>query len=374
MFIAEIFFLTILLIYAFLICRYLKAWTENREYRHSTLQSYPCFSVIIPFRNEQASLPLILNDLLLQDYPPGCMEIVLVDDHSTDRSVELAGNICPELQKAKLIKLPEGKTGKKEALLAGIENAMYELIVTTDADCRVGRQWLSTLASYYNEFNPVMIIGPVIPDFRKNGFFHYFQQLEMISLIGSGAASALLGKPIYCSGANLCYAKEKVYELDDPLARSIASGDDTLLLLQLKKDYGSRIRFLKSLSAMAVTKTEENIYGFLIQRSRWVSKSKHYRDYEIILPALLVLFTNMALIVSLFLMLSGKVIWLFPVLFAIKLVTDGLFLNYLLKFFRIKFRLVFYFFSSLLYPFYLITILCINIFLPYNWKGRKVNR
>lgn len=361
-----------MILYVWLISGYWKAWTGYPEFEPHNLKSTPCFSIIIPFRNEEANLPFILNDLILQEYPAQCTEVLLIDDHSTDQSAKLAENLLHNITNIKLIQLPEKKSGKKEAILKGIENATHDLIVTTDADCRVGRYWLQTIASYYNEFCPVMIIGPVIPENRKKSFFHYFQQLDMVSLIGSGAASAITGKPIYCSGANLCYNKEKVYELDDPLVRSVVSGDDTLLLLQLKKDNRGSIRFLKSLSATAITKTEDKISGFLIQRSRWISKSTYYRDPEIILPALLVLFTNMVLIASFFMMLCGKMIYLYPVLFCIKLLIDGWFLKDLLKFFRMKFRFIFYIFSSLLYPFYLLTILFINFLIPYQWKGRRI--
>ncbi len=372
MFIVATVFIIIMILYVWLISGYWKAWTGYPEYKPHNLKSTPCFSIIIPFRNEEANLPFILDDLILQEYPDLCMEILLVDDHSIDQSAQLAANICHKVSNIKLIQLPEEISGKKEAILKGIENATHDLIITTDADCRVGRYWLSTLASYYSEFYPVMIIGPVIPENRGKSFFHYFQQLDMISLIGSGAASAIMGKPIYCSGANLCYAKEKVYELDDPLVRSVVSGDDTLLLLHLKKDNRGSIRFLKSLSATAVTKTEDKISGFLIQRSRWISKSTHYRDPEIIIPASLVLFTNMVLITSFFMMLCGKMMYLYPTLCCIKLLIDGWFLKDLLKFFRMKFRLIFYFFSSLLYPFYLVVILLINFLITYQWKGRRI--
>jgi glycosyltransferase involved in cell wall biosynthesis len=372
MYIVAIVFPAIMLFYILLIYKYYTEWKKYPEYKPFKSAVYPYFSIIIPFRNEQANLPVILNDLTLQEYPVGNFEIIIVDDHSTDQSAGVIKDFCQQNPACKFYQLPEEKTGKKEALLKGIENASHELIVTIDADCRYGRQWLSTLASFYIDNQPIMIIGPVIVDSGNDSFFHYFQQLDMISITGSGAASAMAGKPIYCSGANLCYVKRNVIELDDPLVKSISSGDDTLLLLQLKKRYSSRIKFLKSLPALALTKPEKDIFSFFVQRSRWISKSRHYHDFDILFPALLVLITNIVLITSFFLMVCCKMAWLFLGLFTVKLIFDGMFLKELLKFFKIKFRWLPYFFSELFYPFYLMIILFMNFIIPLKWKGRIV--
>jgi cellulose synthase/poly-beta-1,6-N-acetylglucosamine synthase-like glycosyltransferase len=362
----------LLVLYAALIGGYWLNWEKYPEYVPEEGKNKPGFSVIIPFRNEQHHLPFLLNALVLQEYPLDKMEVILVNDHSHDQSVKIIRDFCIKHSHFKLIHLQPREYGKKIAINAGIQASKRELIVTTDADGRPGKKWLSCLASYYADFSPAMIIGLVSPETNSDIRLGYFQQLELISLVGSGAASAMGGKPIYCSGANLCYPKDSYHRFKDPLLRSVASGEDTFFMLQLKKHCRNKIHVLKSKDAVIHTKTEGTLTGFMKQRSRWISKSTHYRDREIVYSALVVLLTNLALVLTAILTACGRQPWLFVVMLLIKLFIDGLFLQSLAKFFGIKFRYIYYVISGLIYPFYLfLTVLRAFVF-PNDWKGRQL--
>jgi cellulose synthase/poly-beta-1,6-N-acetylglucosamine synthase-like glycosyltransferase len=363
-----------LLLYAILICRYTYRWNTYREYEPGQVENPPCFSVIVSFRNEENNLPVILNDLSLQDYPPEKFEVILINDHSDDQSLLVARDFCKHHETFRVVLLPNDKAGKKEALHAGISAARHEIIVTTDADCRAGRQWLSTLASFYEDFSPALIIGLVVPPSGEKGFFSYFQNLESISLTGAGAASAIDRRPIYCSGANLCYRKELYYRYSDPMLQSVISGDDTFLLLQMKKQFRSDIRILKSKHALIRTKSETNPAGFIRQRSRWISKSIHYRDRDILLSALVVFFANLMTAISVLFLFFGFPPWVFPVLLAMKFLPDGIFLWHLSRYFGLPFRLFHYAVSAVIYPLYLMISMTRAFLFPVEWKGRRHRR
>lgn len=81
-------------------------------------------SVLIPALNEEASLPFVLPRI-----PRWVDEVILVDGHSTDRTVEVTQRLCP---RARII-AQEGR-GKGAALRSGIAAATGDLIVTLDAD------------------------------------------------------------------------------------------------------------------------------------------------------------------------------------------------------------------------------------------------
>ena len=360
-----------LLLYTILICRYTRGWNTYREYKPGRIENAPCFSVILPFRNEENHLPGILNDLSMQDFPSDKVEVILVNDHSEDQSLSVARQFCRHHGNFVLIVLPDGRAGKKEAIHAGILAARHEIIVTTDADCRAGRQWLSTLASFYQDVAPAMIIGLVIPQSGENGLFSYFQKLESISLTGAGAASAIDRKPIFCSGANLSYRKDLYLRYDDPMNQSVISGDDTFLLLQIKKQYRTGIRVLKSKNALIRTGAETNPADFIRQRSRWISKSIHYRDPDILYSALVVGFANLMTAVAVLLLFFGYPPWLIPILLAMKFIPDGFFLWHLSRYFGLSFRLFYYTVSALLYPLYLMISIGKAFLFPVEWKGRR---
>ncbi len=360
-----------LVLYAVLIIRYTASWNKSPEYVPGRGTAFIHFSVIVPFRNEELRLRDILHDLSVQDYPAGNTEIILVNDHSGDGSAAIAQEYSNRFGHFSLIHLPDGESGKKAALEAGVRAAANEYIVTTDADCRAGRQWLSSMASFCRDFSPALVIGPVVTVNRDESFLDYFQQLESLSLTGAGSASALGGKPIFCSGANLCYRREAFTGLRDPMLKAVASGDDTFLLLQMKRLYRYNIRVLKSKQALITTPTEGSLKDFLRQRWRWISKSVHYRDREIVYAAWVVMLANLAMPVSALCFAVGCFPWLFPVVWGVKLGADGWFISTLSAFYGVKFRPGYYLLAGILYPFYLMVAVAGGMLLPVEWKGRR---
>src|ERR1700712_324904 len=83
----------LLLAYCILILFYRKAWKEIPVSQPgiTTAQSYPVrVSVIIPARNEEAAIGDCLDALLAQDYPKHLLELIVVDDHSSDDTAAIA--------------------------------------------------------------------------------------------------------------------------------------------------------------------------------------------------------------------------------------------------------------------------------------------
>lgn len=87
-------------------------------------------SVIIPARNEQDTLPYVLNDLadVLRALPNYAVEVIVVDDHSTDRTAEIARSFGARVIANKR------KGGKGMALRAGFEAATGNILAMMDAD------------------------------------------------------------------------------------------------------------------------------------------------------------------------------------------------------------------------------------------------
>jgi glycosyltransferase involved in cell wall biosynthesis len=91
----------------------------------------PAVSVIVPARNEQACLGACLESLVRQTGVP--FEIIVVDDHSTDRTSEIAHSF-PGVRVMEAGPLPEGWTGKNNAVTAGAREARGQWLLFTDAD------------------------------------------------------------------------------------------------------------------------------------------------------------------------------------------------------------------------------------------------
>ncbi|MFZ0310840.1 MAG: glycosyltransferase [Candidatus Sulfotelmatobacter sp.] len=98
-----------------------------------TVSRPPAVSVIVPARNEEACLAACLQSLLAQIGVT--FEIIVVDDHSTDRTRDIASSFSSE--KIRVIEagpLPAGSTGKNNAVTAGSKIARGDWLLFTDAD------------------------------------------------------------------------------------------------------------------------------------------------------------------------------------------------------------------------------------------------
>ncbi len=252
-------------------------------------------SVVIACRNEEHNLPFLLDSIAGQDYPKGLFEVIVVDDNSSDRTYEIVSGYTGIYN---LTGIYNNGNGKKQAVRTGIHASSGHLIITTDADCRMGEKWIKTIAAFFEKHRPDMIICPVQVEHRP-AFFGIFQELEFLSLQGITAGTAFSGEGTMCNGANLAFTR-KVYDgHSENLHDGIASGDDVFLLQSLKKQIPSRILWLESTDATVNTASSPKVLSFLKQRRRWISKVKAYNDLFTILLGI-VTFITILLQVSVF--------------------------------------------------------------------------
>ena len=110
-------------------------------------------SVIIPARNEELNLPLLLGDLSRQTY--GKMEIICVDDGSTDNTAEIIKS--SNAQYLNIRELPSGWRGKTWACQKGAEAANGDYYIFIDADVRLKENAIAAIMNHSNSKVPVSI-------------------------------------------------------------------------------------------------------------------------------------------------------------------------------------------------------------------------
>src|SRR5687768_7184430 len=132
--------------YVILMASYITGWKQTKEWavRPPTppLKPHTRISVIIPVRNEEKNILKILDCINKQTYPADHFEIIVVNDHSFDRTAEVISQ--SEIPNLRFLSLPEPMAGKKQAIAEGIKRSRGALIVTTDADCEMGEEWISS--------------------------------------------------------------------------------------------------------------------------------------------------------------------------------------------------------------------------------------
>ncbi len=242
-------------------------------------------SVVIACRNAHDSLPSLLDSLLQQDYPAELYEVIIVDDdpaHGTAAAIP-SGGMPGNYRVVRNV-----GQGKKAAIRTGVETSAGRIILTTDADCTMGRAWIGTIAAFFENYSPQLVIGPVKLD-RSRGFFGRFQELEFMSLQGITAGTAAGSDAIMCNGANLAFTRDAYMQHSENLHSGLNTGDDVFLLHSLKKEPGAAILWLESEEAMVTTAASPSLTAFLKQRRRWISKWNVYDDRMTILAGIIVL-------------------------------------------------------------------------------------
>jgi len=326
-------------------------------------------SIIIACRNEEQNIRGVLDDLAKQNYDKEEMEVIVVDDHSEDRTPKIIAQYTENFDFIKLYHLPDHKSGKKQAIDYGVEKSKTNTIVTTDADCEMNENWLNTLVSYYLEKKPLLISGPVI--IKKSKYiFQNFQALEFLSLVGSGAGAIGIHKAIMNNGANLLFDKSLFSNANTFF--DLPSGDDIFLMLHAKKIDKKAIHFIRSRDAVVYTEGVKTISAFIHQRIRWTSKSKAYKDFDIIFTALIISLTNLLVLFCLaFSIWDYSFLTLFLALFLIKSVADLSILMPTSIFFKRQKLLWLFFPLQVIYPFYIILTVLLGLTGNFHWKNRS---
>ncbi|MFB2120448.1 glycosyltransferase [Parapedobacter sp. 2B3] len=363
-------------IYAVLVCYMRAGWSALPSFsRKGTPKTK--ISVLIAARNEAANIGRTLSDILAQDFPKELLEIIVVDDHSTDDTAAIVRSFAEN--GVKLLKLNESEplnSYKKKAISMAIQMATGELIVTTDADCRMEKDWLATVVTYAEEKEAVLVSSPVVYSQQK-GFFEELQTLEFLYLIGLGAAGIGKRHASTCNGANLAYRRDVFYELGGFNGIDhLASGDDELFLHKVASRYPDKIGFCKSRDAIVYTDAKRSLRGFINQRRRWASKSTHYKNKGIVALGLAIWIFNLLLLLTglaPFLLDVSYLIGGFLIAVTLKLAVEAFFLYPLCRFANRMDLLAYLPILTLLHIVYMVYIGIAGNLGKYQWKGRRVN-
>lgn len=322
-------------------------------------------SVIIACRNEQERLPILLDCIANQNYPKRLFEVIIVDDNSTDNTCEAASR---NKSMPGLTVIKNRGRGKKEALKTGIDAASGRLIITTDADCTMGPGWISSIASFFEEHTPDMIICPVQIS-AAGKFCAVFQELEYLGLQGITAGTAVAGNPLMCNGGNLAFTRVAYLRNTGNLHPELDSGDDVFLLHSVKKEPGSKILWLESPEAIVTTAASASAGSFLKQRKRWLSKWRFYNDKNTNLTGLITFSAVLLQLTVMTALLSDLTfIWLAVAIILLKSVPDLLIIGNTGKRYRQKIAALWLLPAEIIYPVYVIVVFLATL-IP--WQEKK---
>jgi 4,4'-diaponeurosporenoate glycosyltransferase len=154
--------------------------------------SRPTVSIVVPARNEETNIPNLLKSLKIQI--KAYDEIIVVDDHSEDKTATIA-----EQEGAKVIKskqMPPGWTGKTWACYQGAQSATGKTLLFLDADTVIENGGLDRIINYYDEIGGVLSIQPYHKMKKPYEQLSAFFNLVLMAAMGSFTILGRMVKPI----------------------------------------------------------------------------------------------------------------------------------------------------------------------------------
>lgn len=269
----------------------------RRKTRPGPAGSRPFASVVIAARNEAGFIGDCLKGLTSQTYPADRYEVLVVDDGSTDGTMQVVTRFATAYPNVRCIEATDAfrhMAAKKRPLSEGIRAARGRIILTTDADCSVPPTWISGMVSQLETgadvvigFSQVKAAGePLTPAERIQAF-------DFLALMSASAGAANLGVPLAASGQNFAYRKALFDRVNGFEAIAHCPSGDDVLLLQLFRRAGARISFSDHPHTFVSTRRAESIAGFWTQRRRWASNARSMASLN---PVFFVYLANVFLI------------------------------------------------------------------------------
>lgn len=339
-------------------------------------EAKPFVSVIVAARNEAGTITGCLQSLSNQSYDASQYEIILVDDHSDDRTLALAEGFKATIEKPRIVTLSLEDNlnhyGKPAAIAHGIASCQGEFVLCTDVDCVVQPEWISSMVRCF-EPDIVFVAGPVA-EISGNTLRSRLQSLEFLGLIATGAGLIGSGKPIICNGANIGY-RRSAFEAVSGYGQDATSCDDETLMQRMLVRKTGKVIFNFDPSALVTTPTPDTFSAFWQQRTRWAAKRGHYESNSIFARLIMLFAFFLVAFISSIVALTVSALWIpLATVIMVKAVIEWVVLQTGAQLFRQRVRGADFLIAELFHVPYIVLATVIGQFGSKSWKNRKLEQ
>lgn len=189
-------------------------------------------SVIVCAKNKAEKVKQYIPLLAAQDYPD--YEIILIDDSSSDDTLDIFEEFEKQYSNIKLVKVANNEAfwaNKKYALTLGIKAATKEYLLFTDADCYPASDtWITQMTAHFT-LKKTIVLGYSSYEKVKNSLFNKLIRFDAMFTATQYFAWAKSGRPYTGEGQNLAYKREEFFKVNGFINHiNIRTGEDALFI------------------------------------------------------------------------------------------------------------------------------------------------
>lgn len=251
----------------------------------------PLVSILIPSRNEEENLPQCLDSLINLDYPRQKLQIILGNDRSSDDTGKILKAFAEQNENVRLVQVQEGDgtkiNGKANALSQMAKYATGEVLLFTDADCKVPKNWVKSMVKAWRNSGAGIITG--ITYVQGNSIFGKMQELDWWLSLGMVKVMSDLGFSVTSMGNNMLISKESYLKVGgfEGIPFSLTEDFEIARSVQSK---GFKVLHQVAEENLISTKPQNSFRLLLQQRKRWMFGAMSLPVYWRVILALQVLF------------------------------------------------------------------------------------
>ena len=237
-------------------------------------------SVIVCAKNEAENVKELVPFLLNQNYHD--YEIVLIDDASSDETLELFEEFERQSNKIKLVKVQNNEAfwgNKKYALTLGIKAARKPYLLFIEADCMPSSEnWIAEMTSNFADKKSI-VLGYGKYAKIKGSFLNKLIRFETMLTAIQYFAWAKVGHAYMGVGRNLAYTKDEFFRVNGFIEHmSVRSGDDDLFVNQAATKRNTVVCYTPE--SFTVSEPKKSYKDWFRQKRRHVSTAKHYKSFD----------------------------------------------------------------------------------------------
>ncbi|MBN2424172.1 MAG: glycosyltransferase [Calditrichaceae bacterium] len=327
----------------------------------------PKISIVVAAKNEEKRIYPLLESLAKIDYPKDNYEVIIVDDASTDHTFRVASVFAADKSNWKILKMEKASDryhAKKMALAKGIEHSAGEIVLVTDADCRVHPHWLKAMAAHFDE-QTIMVLGYASLE-KSYGRLQKFLDFDNLFSAIFTASTAMLGFPLSSVGRNMAFRRSAYDQIGGYASLTkFRSGDDIHLTERMRDHCRGKITFCADPYSFVHSQPpdtyKEIFYQQIRKNSKIMDKSLKSSSFSVFLFIALMLYIFLPVINP-----AWLTVWL--TMLALKLGVEFIALLISVHIFRLKKLIPILPLMQVFYPVY-VTLFGIAGWLHlYKWK------